>query len=101
MAVPGEVHVLSTVTAVEETMDVTLKDKQREAVASVGFMKGSDVFVSFPTRYGFLRFMAYEKQFLALYLSNTDNCLSTQRTEPRAQVELRDSTRPVSIFAAT
>ena len=52
MAVPGEVHVLSTVTAVEETMDVTLKDKQREAVASVGFMKGSDVFVSFPTRYG-------------------------------------------------
>ena len=50
MAVPGEVHVLGAIAAAEEAMDVTLKDKQREAV--VGFMKGSDVFVSFPTGYG-------------------------------------------------
>ena len=34
MAVPGEVHVLSAVTAAGEAMDVTLKDKQREAVVS-------------------------------------------------------------------
>ena len=50
MAVPDEVHVLGTISAAVEAMDVTPKDKQREAV--VGFMKGSDVFVSFPTGYG-------------------------------------------------
>ena len=37
MAVPGEVHVLTqcAVTAAAEAMDVTLKDKQREAVVSM------------------------------------------------------------------